>query len=207
MALAARRETPQGDSHYWRINQWFLPYYTLVASDLASSRIHRHIWVPSDDTHTDIWCVEWSTDQQDLSEEERWRLTKGPQAHIPTFDDQTHTLGANETTNYLLDRQTQKAFSFSGITGIREQDAAMTEGMGAIVDRTVEHLGTSDTAVISLRRRLLAEARSLADGSEPWLAGHGEAYRRRSWSAVLGKDAVYPDDQRMREMARVQIDP
>lgn len=203
MALAARRETPEGDSYYWRINQWFLPYFTLVASDLARTKIHSHIWVPVDDTHTEIWCVEYTTQGQDLSDQDRWQLTNGPQAHIPSFDPATHTLTSNETNHYRHDRVAQKAFSFSGITGIREQDAAMTEGMGALVDRTVEHLGTSDTAVIALRRRLIKDARDLENGVEPWVASHGEVCNLRSWSAVLAKDVQYPNDPRMRGLAVV----
>ena len=201
MALAARRETPEGDTYYWRINQWFLPFYTLVASDLARSKIHSHIWVPVDDVHTEIWCVEWTTQGQDLTPQDRWQLTNGPQAHIPTFDPETHTLRANASNHYFHDRKAQKAFSFSGITGIREQDAVVVEGMGALVDRTVEHLGTSDTAIITLRRRLLNEARAFEAGVEPWAASHPEAYRLRSWSALLDKEASYPSDPRMREMA------
>ena len=203
VALAARRETPEGDSYYWRINQWFLPYFTLVASDLARSKIHSHIWVPVDDTHTEVWCVEYTTQGQNLTEQERWQLTNGPQAHIPSFDPETHTLKANETNHYLHDRAAQKAFSFSGIPGIREQDAAMVEGMGALVDRMAEHLGTSDTAIIALRRRLIQDARDLEAGVEPWIASHGEACNLRSWSALLPKDVAYPNDPRMRELAVV----
>jgi len=72
-----------------------------------------------------------------------------------------------------------------------------------LVDRMAEHLGTSDTAVIALRRRLLQDARSLEAGVEPWVASRGEAYHLRSWSAVIEKDAQYPNDRRMREMAEV----
>ena len=203
MALAAKRETPEGDSFYWRINQWFLPYFTLVASDLARTKIHSHIWVPLDDYYCEVWCVEYTTQGQDLTEQEKWQLTAGPQAHIPSFNRATHTLDANETNNYLHDRAQQKAFSFSGIAGIREQDAAMTEGMGALVDRMAEHLGTSDTAIIALRRRLIKDARDLEAGVEPWVAGHAEGYNLRSWSAVIKKDAAYPNDPRMRQMAVV----
>jgi hypothetical protein len=204
MQLAARRNAPEGDRYYWRINQWFLPYFTFVASDLARTKIHSHIWVPVDDLHTEIWCVEFTTQGQDLTPQERWQLTQGPNAHIPSFDPETHTLKANASNHYLHDRKAQKAFSFSGITGIREQDAAMTEGMGALVDRTQEHLGTSDTAVIALRRRLIKDARALEEGVEPWIASHGDAYRLRSWSAVIEKDAQFPNDPRMKEMAVVR---
>ena len=203
MQLAARRETPEGDKYYWRINQWFLPYFTLVASDLARTRIHSHIWVPLDDLHTEVWCVEWTTQGQDLTPEQRWQLTAGPNAHIPSFDPENHKMKANLSNHYFHDRQAQKSFSFSGILGIREQDGAMTEGMGALVDRTQEHLGTSDTAIIALRRRLIKDARDLEAGVEPWIASHGDAYRLRSWSAVIEKDAEYPNDPRMKEMAVV----
>jgi hypothetical protein len=43
----------------------------------------------------------------------------------------------------------------------------MTETMGAIADRSVEHLGTSDGAIIRFRRMLLKAARDLAKGIEP----------------------------------------
>jgi phenylpropionate dioxygenase-like ring-hydroxylating dioxygenase large terminal subunit len=202
MALAARRGTPEGDTYYWRINQWLLPYYTLVASNLARTRIHSHIWVPLDDTHTEVWCVEWTTDGTELTERERWSLTRGPLAHIPTFDPETHTLKANAANHYLQDRLAQKSISFSGIEGIREQDGAMVEGMGAIVDRTAEHLGTSDTAVITLRRRLLQDAKDLANlGQEPFAATHGSLYAVRSWSALVEPEQRFPESAEMRELA------
>jgi phenylpropionate dioxygenase-like ring-hydroxylating dioxygenase large terminal subunit len=205
MALAARRETLEGAKYYWRINQWFLPYYTLVASDVARTKIHSHIWVPIDDLHTTVWCVEWTTEPRDLTASERWSMTEGPFAHIPTLDVETHTLRANASNHYLQDRRAQKAFSFSGINGTREQDAAVVEGMGALVDRTIEHLGTSDTAIITLRRRLIQDARALEDGIEPHVATDGTSYRRRSWSAVLDKKIPYPESPEMREMAAIKL--
>jgi hypothetical protein len=39
--------------------------------------------------------------------------------------------------------------------------------MGAIMDRTHEHLGTSDKAIIRARRMLIDAAKALADGIEP----------------------------------------
>ena len=69
--------------------------------------------------------------------------------------------------DYLMDRQAQKERSFTGIEGIAQQDMAVTESMGEIYDRTQEHLGTSDRAVIAMRRMLLKAARDLADGVEP----------------------------------------
>ena len=55
------------------------------------------------------------------------------------------------------------------------------EMMGPIADRSKEHLGTSDVAVIAARRALLGLAKELADGKEPALP----------WSpAVFGVRAI-----------------
>jgi len=45
--------------------------------------------------------------------------------------------------------------SFTGINGFSNQDMACQESMGPIVDRTAEHLGTSDIAIIRMRKRML----------------------------------------------------
>jgi hypothetical protein len=47
------------------------------------------------------------------------------------------------------------------------QDFMVTETMGPIYDRSQEHLGTSDKAIIRMRRLLIAAAKRLADGGEP----------------------------------------
>ena len=44
---------------------------------------------------------------------------------------------------------------------------AVTESMGAVMDRTHEHLGTSDKAIIRMRRMLIDAARNLARGVDP----------------------------------------
>ena len=54
----------------------------------------------------------------------------------------------------MIDREVQKTETFSGIPNQfgRAQDAAMTDSMGTIVDRREEHLGTTDAAIIRMRR-------------------------------------------------------
>ena len=71
--------------------------------------------------------------------------------------------------DFQIDREAQRTMkSWSGITGIRQQDMAMTEGMGPILDRTSEHLGTTDQMIIRTRRKLLKAARELdEDGTPP----------------------------------------
>ena len=49
----------------------------------------------------------------------------------------------------------QKTQNFTGIVGVNTQDFALQEGMGPICDRSKEFLGTSDKAIVALRRLLL----------------------------------------------------
>jgi hypothetical protein len=89
--------------------------------------------------------------------------------------------------DYQIDRENQRTRkSFTGIRGIRQQDMAMTESMGLVMDRTNEHLGTTDAFIIRVRRKLLAEARALAQtGEVPYRVDHPEVYRQRSGEMVI----------------------
>ena len=69
--------------------------------------------------------------------------------------------------DYLIDRQRQRTFSYTGIVGVVEQDLAVTESMGATQDRTVEHLGTTDLAIIRMRQQLINAAMALQRGIDP----------------------------------------
>ena len=68
-------------------------------------------------------------------------------------------------------RARSAAQNFTGIDGINAQDRAVQESMGEIVDRSREHLGPADRAIIAARR-LLSEA---VQGE----AGGHDAARRR----------------------------
>jgi hypothetical protein len=98
--------------------------------------------------------------------------------------------------DYLIDRDMQKTKTYAGLprgTG-RVEDAAMIETMGSVVDRSHEHLGTSDTAIIAMRRRLMKAARDLEEGIEPIQATNPGLYRVRSSSAVLPLDVMFDED-------------
>jgi hypothetical protein len=129
----------------------------------------------------------WRVDRP-MNQQERDGMYSGPNAHLGTYDPATGTLRASKNNHFLQSRDMQRNETFSGIFGTREQDACMTVGMGAIVNRTKEHLGSSDTAVIALRRILMDGAKALMEGNEPAAASNGALYRKRAWSAVLKAD-------------------
>ena len=61
----------------------------------------------------------------------------------------------------------QRTESFTGIDGVNVQDRAVQESMGSIVDRSREHLGPADRAVIQARRLLLQAIKTVEAGGTP----------------------------------------
>ena len=76
---------------------------------------------------------------------------------------------------------------------------ALAESAGPIVDRTREHLGTSDKAVIALRQLLLGAARGLAEGVEPQTPYDPDCYRVRAHAARVPRDERdFPEQEEIR---------
>ncbi|MBV9582100.1 MAG: hypothetical protein JO057_26250, partial [Chloroflexi bacterium] len=79
---------------------------------------------------------------------------------------------------------------YTGLSSVHLEDLAITESMGTPLDRSAEHLGTSDVMAIRVCRRLIAAATALqAHGEIPPGAENPLVYRTRSGSVCLPKDA------------------
>ncbi len=63
--------------------------------------------------------------------------------------------------------------------GLGIQDCAIQESMGPIADRTLEHLGISDTAIVKIRRLLLQTLKDHAAG-KPLPGSDPKSWRVRS---------------------------
>ncbi|MCH7483330.1 MAG: Rieske 2Fe-2S domain-containing protein [Chloroflexi bacterium] len=72
----------------------------------------------------------------------------------------------NMANQYLQDRALQKSQDYTGIEDFLNEDACATETAGEVADRTAEHLGASDRAVIEIRRCLLDAVHTLQEGGE-----------------------------------------
>ncbi len=91
--------------------------------------------------------------------------------------------------DYLIDRALQKTHSFTGIAGVRAQDAMVAETAVPIADRTREHLGSSDRAVVAMRRALIDAASACAErGVRPEGSTAPHLYRVRATQTVLPHD-------------------
>jgi hypothetical protein len=94
----------------------------------------------------------------------------------------------NKDNDYLIDRQRQRTENYTGLPGNRVEDAAMTESMGPIYDRSKEHLGTTDSAIIFWRRYLLKMARDLEKGIEPPMLADPDLFRTVPLEATLPEE-------------------
>ena len=108
----------------------------------------------------------------------------------------------NKDNDYGVDRERQRITNFTGIANGSVQDAGIQESMGPICDRAQEHLGTTDRAIIALRRILLEGARDILEGAEPFVSRQGSVYRVRSMSAVLDRKVTF-DECRTKMMITV----
>jgi phthalate 4,5-dioxygenase oxygenase subunit len=186
----SRRTTTNGN-YYWRLTQWLLPTFTLVPTPVWP--MTGVAFIPMDDENTWIFGYGWHPDRP-LSEAERAQFDAGLST-TPKVIPGTFRPVVNRDNGYMLDRARQRAGDFMGVPGVQNQDRAIVESMGPILDRRKERLGTSDVAVIAARRILLRLARQLRDGHEPMAQSDGSIFRVRPFDAILPE----PDFQRVLE--------
>jgi phenylpropionate dioxygenase-like ring-hydroxylating dioxygenase large terminal subunit len=183
---AGIRPLGESDQHI-RTYQFILPFHQIrpAKSETGLNMDAGHCWVPMDDENTVVY--NWSyTPDGPLTEEDRLEqgLGNGPM-HV---DPATFRSKANRTNNYMLDRLMQKRENYTGIDGINVQDRAIQESMGRIVDRSKEHLGPADKAIIQARKLLREALRTVETGGTP--AGLGTTYYMlRAHEAVLPRNA------------------
>jgi hypothetical protein len=85
----------------------------------------------------------------------------------------------NRTNNYGYDPGEQRTATYTGMgDDINVHDAWAVESAGPIQDRTQEHLGASDKAIIANRKMLIRSIEGLARGeAPPMLAKSADARR------------------------------
>ncbi len=167
---AIRKPDVDADRYqYVRVTAWIAPFHVLIppfrGRATASARPNDEVvvhqaWVPLDDEHNAFFTFAYNR-HGPLPPE--WRN------HAAQFG-LSVPYGwprRNRRNKHLQDRAAMKRGDWSGIEGVNSQDFAMVESMGPIVDRTREHLGASDVAVIRMRRRLLDAIRAFQAGAEP----------------------------------------
>ena len=180
MLLCAARHAGEGEL-YWRMTQFLMPNHSLTPGNLPPDTCYANTWVPVDDASCWIFCYAWHPERS-IGDDERRRLAAGS-AIFAEVDADYVPLSRREN-DYRIDRDAQRASSFTGIRGISEQDQAIADSQGVVADRTQEMLGQTDLGVVRFREMALAAARDVAAGRAPPGAAAPGAYRVRSGDFV-----------------------
>ena len=202
--VGARRNAENGN-YYWRITQWVMPSFTMIPPR-GNHAVHGHFWIPIDDGQ----CWAWSFDYhptRPLSDVELAAVRGGKGIHVKYIPGSYRSI-ANKDNDYLIDRRAQKAGNtFSGVEGIAMQDASLQESMGPIIDRTKEHLVSTDSGIIMARQRLLTAVKAFVDnGVTP--PGVDPVHQRvRSASIILPPDQPFKDGAREALIAHPEVAP
>ncbi|MCW2620565.1 MAG: hypothetical protein JWL64_167 [Frankiales bacterium] len=177
--LDAQALRPMSDgSTYVRTTKWIMPFISLVPGGGEASGV-IFITVPIDDTHSALLFGCWSDSAPII----------GPGKPVPESQEfvigdrpfDPHDFGGFDGTrdeNWGQDREAMRNGHFTGFTGNLVQEDTVTQAsMGAIVDRSNEHLSSSDVAIVRARRLLLDTLNGIAAGKAPRGAQPGADYR------------------------------
>jgi phthalate 4,5-dioxygenase len=196
---AGIRTTPNGYQHV-RITAYIFPSSTIIAQIPFSTR--QIFVVPSDDvtTYRYNFTTQPPHNPRGFGGPLFFTYEKYPFEMLPPGGVVPRTY--TRENDYQIDRVAQKGTSYSGIADFRSQDAMATETAGPIYDRTREHLGSTDVAVIRMHRQLLRAAKALAATGEapPALGGTGD------FQAIRGAEKILADGEDWR-MLGTDADP
>ena len=186
LLIGARRKA-NAKQDYWRVTPFTLPFYTVIPNaPTGENHFSGHGWVPIDDENCWLFSYSWhpTRPMQEFDREPDPNISPegkpGHPAHWAPMQPGTRKPRQSRENDYEIDREMQRSKTYTGISNGSIQDRAIQETMGAIYDRTKEHLGSADTAIIMMRRLLMKLTRDVENGVEPWAAQHGEALTVRS---------------------------
>ncbi len=184
-------------TEYHRVHPFLFPFHTMIGGGIKEdgemTAFQGKAWVPMDDEQTLV--LEWHLRPgRPWTEEERQQIIENRNPHGFLPDNTLDPVGgwkstANADNNFLWDYELQRTKLFFGVTSNPLQDGAVQQSMGPIYDRSKEHLGTSDSMIIQMRKRLLDAAREVAEGEPAPCVDTPEVYAIRPTGAVLAPKA------------------
>jgi len=189
-----------GDTHkYVRTNMFVPPCIGIPPTSRMVKGIvdgfHAVYQIPADDYNT--WRIDVNV------------KVSGPLGHSGGGNGRRREVGpdwkkvANSANEYLLDREKQRTRVYCGVDfGNHTQDACVTESMGQISDRTLEHLGVCDAQPIAMREFLLGALRAMEQGKDP--PGIAFEPARNPYADIFTVNATVPLDVRWSDRGQVQ---
>jgi phthalate 4,5-dioxygenase len=177
MQLTALRPMTAELTHV-RVTQAIFPHTFVIplSETLTITQIH----LPVDDTHT-YWYSIFTSFAGPVNKE-AMRNQRLQYVQLPDYIPKS---GRHNEWGFNPEEQLTRTFLGMGEDDINVHDQWATESMGAIQDRTREHLGTSDKAIMANRRVLLKAIETVqAGGTAPGVADAAQAV------AMAGPDTV-----------------
>src|SRR5258705_1266352 len=165
---------------YVRATAYALPFYSMIPP------VYIQASVPLDTANTAMYLVWYDTERPlspvDVKAHETFLGLRMGEDLLPDY----RRPGRAENL-WLQDRDGISAGkTYTGLYGTTMQDIAVQESMGAIQDRSIEHLGLTDKAIVHMRRMFLSMARAQRDGKEPAIPALTSDYGTvRSAAAVI----------------------
>jgi phthalate 4,5-dioxygenase oxygenase subunit len=165
---------------YVRATAYALPFYSLIPP------VYMQASVPLDTFNTAMYLVWYDLDKPlspvEVCAHETFLGLRMGEDLLPDYR-RRGTLN----NRWLQDRDAMAlGRSYTGLYGTTMQDIAVQESMGPIQDRSDEHLGLTDKAIVRMRKILLGLARQTQEGAEPAIAALRTDYGSiRSAAAVM----------------------
>jgi len=177
------------EGQYVRAYHFIMPFTQIRPQQTNRSdgrdrrQIGGHFWVPMDDENCMVWNWIYSFDDEPLDDGEQSFLEAGNSLQDCDPSNNFRKV-RNKDVLWGIDRAEQRSQSFTGIHGINNQDHAVQESMGPIVDRSREQLGPADKAVIAARQLLLKAISAVEDGGDP-RGANSSYYHLRALERIL----------------------
>ncbi len=188
---ALRRPIKNARTHvYARVTVYVAPFISLIPPNTSYNV--TTVIVPIDDETSAFHFLAWGG--TDCPDTQTWREFNHA---VPGVDLDEHYRTKRTLDNDFLQDREMMAETFTGIPGIPNQDIAMWVGMGPIVDRSKDVLGTSDLAVVEFRRLMVEAAQNMADRDEAL----GTGPDRIPQVEIASAQQIIPLEQNWRSLA------
>ena len=146
-----------------RVTHAMFPYTFVIP--LSETMTITQMHVPVDDTHT-YWYSFFTSFDAPLDK----ATMRAQRLRGVSLPDYLPLHGAADDWGFDPEEQRTRTFLGMGEEDINRHDQWAVESMGAIQDRTREHLGTSDKVIMANRRVLLKAIEQVQSGARPPMA-------------------------------------
>ena len=179
MRLITLREIDDERTHVRVTNQLF-PHAFVIPMNTEMTITQWH--VPIDDENC-YWYAIFTSYSTPVDKTKDARPAAGDSTNCPT----TSRAATGQTITASI-RRSRRPQTFTGMgSDINVHDQWAVESMGAIQDRTREHLGTADKAIVQYRRLLRQEIDKVLAGAKPFMCPRCRACPQHPGSGDHGR--------------------